>query len=358
MNEKRDSFLKKISRRGKFFLMLAIAILAVDRFCYYVYVYTRRGYKRYLFAAGVMLCFLLESSFSYPSQITGSSLVGEKSPEHPQAALDSGISLVEEPGIEYENLEILKDEEILEECAVACPIDTDEPDKYSLDEILIENAQVLPESPEAEQHEPEENVRFFDAQDWRLVLINKQHPIPEDYSFTLDTIKTANGGISCDGRVMEDLFSMLQAASEDEINLAICSHYRDISRQEVLFNRKVKAYMKKGMSYMEAYKISSQTVTVPGASEHQIGLAMDIVSDTYTLLEEDFAETDAGIWLKEHCAEYGFILRYPQGKEDITGIEFEPWHFRYVGREAAKVIMEEGLCLEEFWIKYVSPERG
>ena len=151
------------------------------------------------------------------------------------------------------------------------------------------------------------------------------------------------------------MFSMLQAASEDEINLAICSHYRDINRQEVLFNRKIRAYMKKGMSYMEAYKVSSQMVTVPGASEHQIGLAMDIVSDNYTLLEEGFAQTEAGIWLKEHCAEYGFILRYPQGKEAITGIDFEPWHFRYVGKEAAGVIMSEELCLEEFWAKYVIP---
>ena len=107
------------------------------------------------------------------------------------------------------------------------------------------------------------------------------------------------------------------------------------------------------MSYMEAYKISSQAVTVPGASEHQIGLAIDIVSDTYVTLDEGFADTDAGKWLEKHCAEYGFVLRYPKGKEHITSIEFEPWHFRYVGKDAAAIIMEEELCLEEFWDKYL-----
>lgn len=356
MDEKKGRFLKRISRRGKVFLMLAIVLLAVDRFCYYVYVYARRGFKRYALVMGVVLCFFLESSFSYPEQIAGSNAACERADHDPAMITDSGIALVEEPEVEYNSLDMLKDEDILEDSDKTCSIDTVEPDKYSADEILNENVQILPENPAKEPEISEENVRCFDAQDWRLVLINKQHPIPEDYTFTLDTIKTANGGIQCDSRVMEDLFSMLQAAGEDEINLAICSHYRDINRQEVLFSRKIKTYMKKGMSYMEAYKISSQTVTVPGASEHQIGLAMDIVSDSYTVLEEEFAETDAGIWLKDHCAEYGFILRYPLGKESITGIEFEPWHFRYVGREAAEIIMNEGLCLEEFWAKYVGSE--
>ncbi|MDE6203416.1 MAG: D-alanyl-D-alanine carboxypeptidase family protein, partial [Lachnospiraceae bacterium] len=73
----------------------------------------------------------------------------------------------------------------------------------------------------------------------------------------------------------------------------------------------------------------------------------------YTVLEEGFADTPAGIWLEENCVRYGFILRYPKGKELITGIEFEPWHFRYVGREAAEIIMEEEICLEEFWEKYL-----
>ena len=185
----------------------------------------------------------------------------------------------------------------------------------------------------------------FDRDDWRLLLINKQHPIPEDYTFELGTIK---GSMKCDKRIIDDLLAMLQAARDDGINLVICSPYRDLNRQKVLFARKVKAYMDKGMSYIDAYKISSQAVTVPGASEHQIGLALDIVCTTYYMLNEGFSETEAGKWLQAHSYEYGFTLRYPRGKEYITGIEYEPWHFRYVGKEAAAVMKEKGICLEEF----------
>ena len=88
---------------------------------------------------------------------------------------------------------------------------------------------------------------------------------------------------------------------------------------------------------------------MPGASEHQIGLALDIVTDSYRELNEGFAETAAGKWLAENSYKYGFILRYPLGKEYITGIEYEPWHFRYVGVEAATVITEQGITLEELW---------
>lgn len=154
--------------------------------------------------------------------------------------------------------------------------------------------------------------------------------------------------MKCDVRIIDDLMDMMQAAKEDGIKLVVCSPYRDYNRQTVLFNRKIDHYMEKGYSYLEAYRISSMTVTVPGASEHQIGLALDIVSTTYSELEIDFGKTEAGIWLKEHCAEYGFILRYPLGKEYITGIQYEPWHFRYVGKEAAANIMERGITLEEF----------
>ena len=190
----------------------------------------------------------------------------------------------------------------------------------------------------------------FSREDWKLILINKQHSIPEDYTFELETII---GDKKCDGRIIDDLLDMLQAAKEDNVNLTICSPYRDENRQEYLFNRKINRYMNRGMSYLEAYQLSSQVVMVPGASEHQIGLALDIVCDTYIELDEGFGETDAGKWLAENSCKYGFILRYPKGKEYITLVEYEPWHFRYVGVDAAMIITEQGITLEEFWEEYL-----
>lgn len=219
-------------------------------------------------------------------------------------------------------------------------VSADEIDKYSLDDIVAAN-EAIKETGVSYQT----STSKLSKDDWQLVLVNKQHPVPDDYTFTLGTIK---GSMKCDVRIIDDLTRMMQAAKSDGIDLKICSPYRDYNRQTVLFNRKIDYYMEKGYSYLDAYKIASMTVTVPGASEHQIGLALDIVSSTYSVLEIGFGETEAGIWLKEHCDEYGFILRYPLGKEYITGIQYEPWHFRYVGREAAHSIMENGITLEEF----------
>lgn len=181
--------------------------------------------------------------------------------------------------------------------------------------------------------------------DWQLILINKENPIPEDYAFELGTIR---GNIKSDIRVIEHVLEMIQAAKEDGVTLAICSPYRDYDRQVVLFNRKVKTYMKRGMEEDDAYELASQTVAIPGTSEHQAGLAFDFISDDYTTLDAGFENTAAGKWLKENGMEYGFILRYPKGKEEITEIEFEPWHYRYVGVDAAREIMSQEICLEEY----------
>lgn len=198
-----------------------------------------------------------------------------------------------------------------------------------------------------ELYEIEEEAELS-KDDWRLVLINKSHSIPEDYTFTLGSIKTEKGIMKCDERIIPDLLKMLKAAKDDGIDLQISSPYRDMNRQIYLFDKHIKSYMKQGMSYMDAYALTAQAVTVPGASEHQIGLALDIVCDNYIYLNEGFGDTDAGKWLAKHSYEYGFILRYPKGKEYITGIEYEPWHFRYVGTEAATIIASEDLTLEEF----------
>lgn len=199
----------------------------------------------------------------------------------------------------------------------------------------------------------------FRAGDWRLILVNKQHPIPDDYELKLGSINTPRGRMKCDRRIISDLNKMFEDAKEDGINLVVCSPYRPSSRQDYLFDKKVKNYIKQGNSYMDAYYLTAQAVTIPGASEHEIGLALDIVSDKYSGLNEGFGASDAGIWLEKHCTEYGFVIRYPLGKESVTGIEFEPWHFRYVGKKTAKVMKEQNLCLEEFTelVKENSPDK-
>lgn len=231
----------------------------------------------------------------------------------------------------------MTDETVLDEHDLVDPTE----DTASLEDLIeTSKSTVIMQTEESVQSEA-----VFHKSDWNLLLVNKQHTIPEDYEFTLGTIK---GSMRCDERIIEPLTQMFSAAKEDGVNLIVCSPYRDMARQEYLFDRKMKTFIRSGMSYVDAYKTASITVTVPGASEHQVGLAVDIISDTYSALDTGFANTPAGEWLKEHSWEYGFILRYPLGKEEITGIQYEPWHFRYVGVDAAKIITEDGITLEEF----------
>ena len=190
-----------------------------------------------------------------------------------------------------------------------------------------------------------ENVAATYADDWSLILINKHHLIPDDYEFELATIK---GSMQADIRVIPHVQELLRDAQQDGLDLYICSPYRDMSRQTMLFERKISQYTKKGYSYEDAYKLASQTVTIPGSSEHNVGLAFDFVQEDYQQLDAGFANTRSGRWLYKHAADYGFILRYPKGKEDITEIEYEPWHYRYVGVKAAKEIMSRGITLEEY----------
>lgn len=304
------------------------------------------GWKKYAFTSFLLLLFLVGSSFTYP--VFGGEVFNPSVADRPEVGpAEATVEPAADQAIDREEIKLLEDEDVLNGHEDAELAEVDDLDKYSLDEILEGNQFIETERVET----PGRAVNInFQADDWRLILINKQHPIPDDYAVNLGTIK---GSMQCDERIINDLLSMLQGAKEDGVALVICSPFRDLSRQEMLFERKINAYMRNGLSYLEAYRLSSQTVTVPGASEHQLGLAIDITSDDYNLLDAGFADTAAGRWLNEHCYEYGFILRYPEGKEYITSIEFEPWHFRYVGKEAAAIITEQGLTLEEFADKYL-----
>ncbi|MCR5178624.1 MAG: M15 family metallopeptidase [Lachnospiraceae bacterium] len=217
---------------------------------------------------------------------------------------------------------------------------------YSIDELIDMNGRewMLSDEEEADRDSG------FDPADWRLTLLNKQHPIPEDYSFELETFSES---MRCDKRIVRRLLDMIYTARDDGVSLIPCSPYRTHSHQTELFDRKIDRYMDAGYSYMDSFTRAAQAVTVPGTSEHEVGLAIDFITENYSQLNEGFADTAAGAWLRERSPEFGFILRYPKGKEDITGIEYEPWHFRYVGRDAATIITQEGLCLEEFWDRYI-----
>lgn len=181
---------------------------------------------------------------------------------------------------------------------------------------------------------------------WNLVLINGDHPLSED--FTAPELTQLRNNQSIDSRVYPALQEMMDAARAAGYQPLICSSFRTWDKQEQLFQKKVQSYLDQGYAYAEAEEQAAFWVARPGTSEHQAGLAVDIVDTNYQILDEQQEKTAVQQWLMAHCAEYGFILRYPTDKNNITGVGYEPWHYRYVGTEAAKEIMEQGLCLEEY----------
>lgn len=322
--------LMAFGKKNSFCKITSLLLLTIYLVFYYTKQYFAANTKRFSWIGCACVIFIMSSSFSFIENGNA----GNNTEELAYANQEN-----EETQENIEDVTLLDDKDVMEGYENTELEYVTEEEQFSLDEILTAGEEytgtVSDNSTKGQ----------LSKDDWQLVLINKHHSIPDDYTFTLGTIK---GNMQCDERIIPELMEMLQAAKEDGVSLIICSPYRDINRQQVLFERKIKAYMKQGYSYLEAYQISSQTVTVPGASEHQIGLAIDFLCKGYSSLNEGFEDTEGGRWLAEHSYEYGFILRYPKGKEYITGIEYEPWHFRYVGKEAATIITEDELTLEEF----------
>ena len=178
-----------------------------------------------------------------------------------------------------------------------------------------------------------------------LTLVNADHPMPSDWKQELVEL---NNGQSIDSRAYPDLQEMMADARAEGLDPYICSSWRSPETQKKLFKEEVEKYVKQGYSKSEAEIQAARWVAVPGTSEHELGLALDIVSAENQRLEEEQEDTPTQQWLMTHCCEYGFILRYPKDKEDITGIGYEPWHYRYVGRENAEAIRDSGMCLEEY----------
>ena len=184
---------------------------------------------------------------------------------------------------------------------------------------------------------------------WYLALVNKDHPMEEDCDLELTELEE---GYSVDSRIADAAKEMLADAKAAGMKIVICSAYRSVTRQEQIFNDSVKDRLNQGMNYWDAFEDTRLSVAEPGTSEHAMGLALDLVSNQYTELDERQETTKEAQWLTANCHKYGFILRYPPSKTDITGIIYEPWHYRYVGVEDATKIMELGITLEEYLEEY------
>ena len=155
-------------------------------------------------------------------------------------------------------------------------------------------------------------------------------------------------GKQVDVRCRDELLDMMADCRSAGLSPVIRSAYRTDSYQSSLYENKVRRLQAEGLSDSEARAEAATVVALPGTSEHQTGLALDIVDAGYQELDEAQENTPVQQWLMRNSWRYGFILRYPTGKSDITGIIYEPWHYRYVGRDAARAIYESGLCLEEY----------
>jgi len=202
-----------------------------------------------------------------------------------------------------------------------------------------------PQPPEPAEEEPEADY---------LILVNKEIALPEDFvppNLTIPNVRFSQEGRAeikhLQAAAAQALEAMFAAAEEEGIILYAVSGYRSYALQKSVYNRHVQ---NSGQEYAD--RISAR----PGHSEHQTGLAMDITSKSVGFgLKTKFGETPEGQWVAENAHRFGFIIRYPKGKEDLTGYNYEPWHLRYVGREAAKTIYENDLILEEYLRQYVDP---
>lgn len=179
-----------------------------------------------------------------------------------------------------------------------------------------------------------------------ILLVNKDHPLPESWQPELERLRAY--GAEVDKSIRDPLCRMLEDGEKEGLSFWIASSYRSTERQRELLDEDIAALVHQGYSYSRAYEEVVRETMPVGCSEHATGLAVDLVSKDYQILDERQGSTAEILWLKEHCSQYGFILRYPEGKEDITGVSHESWHFRYVGVDAAEAIMSQGITLEEY----------
>ena len=213
-------------------------------------------------------------------------------------------------------------------------------------ELTAENEELKEQIKKEKAVEENTETLAGDEDGWQLILVNEDHPL--DASYVPEKLTEISPGYPVDDRIITDLKQMLDDGAAQGLSMYVTSAYRSYDQQIETFNASMQNRLNQKMTPLQAYQETSTSVALPGTSEHATGLAVDIISTEYEALDDRQGDTDEQKWLMEHCWEYGFILRYPPEKSDITGIIYEPWHYRYVGKDAAKEITEQGITLEEY----------
>ena len=188
-------------------------------------------------------------------------------------------------------------------------------------------------------------THYFASNGQMLYLVNPWNPLPEGYTVELQSINSTHQIAAV---AYQDYLDMVTDCQEAGFQPVVCSSYRTMEYQQGLFQNRIDRYVKAGYSEEEATELAGHSVAIPGTSEHQLGLALDIVDNENWRLDESQADMPTQQWLMANSWRYGWILRYPSEKSEITGIIYEPWHYRYVGKTIAKEIYELDICLEEY----------
>ena len=233
-----------------------------------------------------------------------------------------------------------------------CTTDDDEPSNSQQEETASTFSEESLSSSEAEEAKAKVIVTpAASSADWNLVLVNRENPLPAEIAMEFYLTES---GYRIDSRIQEPYLKLMEAGKAAGMDFTMISGYRSIEQQQANYDVNYQNYLASGLSEAEARAKTEEYIALPNASEHSTGLAVDITSTALANQEgnsgllPDLENYPEGLWLKENAPKFGFILRYPKTKETVTGINFEPWHFRYVGVENALYMTEQNLTLEEY----------
>ena len=221
--------------------------------------------------------------------------------------------------------------------------------QLAAEQAAAEQAAAEAEALAAAEAAGKESLPDVDTDAWYMRLVRYENPLDPEFVPELTEFENDQ---AFDSRGADALQKLILDARAAGYSLYFCSGYRSYDTQSAIYWRHIEDFMAAGMTEEEAHATTRLSVNYPGASEHQLGLAADILEYESQPMLPEIGGSGLMLWLEEHCAEYGFIIRYPADKTAITGISYEPWHLRYVGEDAARYIMENHLCLEEFLALY------